>query len=229
MAVAILSSLARHWLPVGALYAVKSTGVLAAVTIGAASAVRDGHPFNRIGPANLMTLARAALVALVVGLIGEPAVPSVAAGATAIAVLVELLDGADGWLARRGGVASAFGARFDMEVDALLIMALAILAWLHGKAGAWVLLSGLLRYGFVAGGWIAPWLSSPLPPSRRRQAICVVQIVCLCAAVSPALAPERSAALAAAALVVLAASFALDVGWLWRAKHQSARPLSELD
>ena len=31
-----------------------------------------------------------------------------------------------------------FGARFDMEIDALLILALSILAWRHGKAGAWV-------------------------------------------------------------------------------------------
>ena len=66
-----------------------------------------------------------------------------------------------------------------MEVDALLIMVLAILAWQHGKAGAWVLLSGLLRYAFVAAGWLAPWIARPLPPSRRRQTICVVQIAAL--------------------------------------------------
>ena len=39
------------------------------------------------------------------------------------------LDGVDGWLARRSGIASAFGARFDMEIDALLILVLAVLAW----------------------------------------------------------------------------------------------------
>jgi multidrug efflux pump subunit AcrA (membrane-fusion protein) len=39
-----------------------------------------------------------------------------------------MLDGVDGWLARRHEIASRFGARFDMEVDALLILALSVLA-----------------------------------------------------------------------------------------------------
>jgi phosphatidylglycerophosphate synthase len=37
------------------------------------------------------------------------------------------LDGLDGWLARRFGLASAYGARFDMEVDGFLILVLALL------------------------------------------------------------------------------------------------------
>ena len=44
------------------------------------------------------------------------------------------LDGVDGWLARRRGMSSAFGARFDMEIDALLVQVLAILVWRYGKA-----------------------------------------------------------------------------------------------
>jgi phosphatidylglycerophosphate synthase len=153
----------------------------------------------------------------VAGLIGEPAVAPVAAAATGIAATVVMLDGADGWLARRSGIASDFGARFDMEIDALLIMALAILAWQHGKAGSWVLLSGLLRYAFVAAGWLAPWLAAPLPPSRRRQAVCVVQIAGLFVAVSPMVTPPPSAIVAAAALLALAGSFLVDIVWLWRA------------
>ncbi len=181
--VAILAMLARRVLPVGGFYAAKAAGTLAAVTIIAAWTAGAHHPFSRFGPANQMTLVRAALVALVAGLVSEPAVASIAAAAVWLAVIVELLDGVDGWLARRSSLASAFGARFDMEVDALLIMALAILAWQHGKAGSWVLLSGLLRYAFVAAGWLLPWVSRPLPPSRRRQTVCVVQIAGLCAAV----------------------------------------------
>ena len=137
-------------------------------------------------------------------------------------MVVELLDGVDGWLARRSSLASAFGARFDMEVDALLIMALAVLAWQHGKAGSWVLLSGLLRYAFVAAGWLLPWMARPLPPSRRRQTVCVVQIVGLCAAVSPIFPPGASAPVAAVSLAALAASFLVDVVWLWRARPTTA-------
>ena len=203
IAVAILATAARTLLPVGGLYAVKSAAILALVMIVATSLVRAHHPFARFGAANQMTMVRAALVALVAGLIGEPAAPLVAAAATGVAAIVVMLDGADGWLARRSGIASEFGARFDMEIDALLIMALAILAWQHGKAGGWVLLSGLLRYAFVAAGWLAPWLARPLPPSRRRQAVCVVQIAGLCVAVAPIVTAPPSAIVAATALLAL--------------------------
>ena len=218
LGVAILAMLSRRTLPVGDLYAVKAALTLAAVMIIAAWTVGAHHPFPRFGAANQMTLVRAALVALVAGLVGEPAVAPVAAAAVLLAVIVELLDGADGWLARRSSLASAFGARFDMEVDALLIMALAVLAWQHGKAGSWVLLSGLLRYAFVAAGWLAPWVSRPLPPSRRRQAVCVIQIAGLCAAVAPIVPPRASSLVAAVSLAALAASFLVDVVWLWRAR-----------
>jgi phosphatidylglycerophosphate synthase len=214
--VAIAATLMRRTLPLGELYAAKSTAILAVVTISAATLVRAHHPFTRFGAANQMTLIRAGLVALVAGLIGEPAVAPVAAVAVGVAAAVEIFDGVDGWLARRGGLASAFGARFDMEVDALLIMVLAILAWQHGKAGAWVLLSGLLRYAFVAAGWLAPWIARPLPPSRRRQTICVVEIAALLAVVSPLMPASVTSPAAAAALAVLAASFLMDIVWLWR-------------
>jgi phosphatidylglycerophosphate synthase len=221
--VAIAASVARRILPVTGLFAIKATAALGLVTIVAAVGVAH-HPFRRFGAANQMTLVRAALAALIVGLIGEPPVVPIAAAATVFAVVAEVLDAVDGRLARRSGLASAFGARFDMEVDALLILALAALAWELGKAGVWVLLSGLLRYGFVAAGWVAPWLSRPLPPSRRRQAVCVVQIAALCVAVSPLVGRQASAAIAAVALVGLSLSFLVDVVWLWRSRR--ATPMS---
>jgi phosphatidylglycerophosphate synthase len=222
--VVILATIARAGLPVGELYPLKATVVLALVMIAATSLVRAHHPFSSFGPANQLTTVRAMLVALVAGLVGEPKVPVVAAAATAAAVLVTALDGVDGWLARRSGIASAFGARFDMEIDALLIMVLAILAWQHGKAGGWVLLSGLLRYAFVAAGWLAPWLARPLPPSRRRQTICVVQIVGLCVAMTPIVRAPVSAVIAATALALLLGSFLVDIVWLWKpAKPRTIR------
>jgi phosphatidylglycerophosphate synthase len=221
--VVIVAILARGVLPVGGFYAVKASGTLGVVAIIAAWTAGAHHPFSRFGPANQVTLVRAALVALVAGLVGEPATASIAAAAVWVAVIVELLDGLDGWLARLSSLASAFGARFDMEVDALLIMVLAILAWRHGKAGSWVLVSGLLRYAFVAAGWLLPWVSRPLPPSRRRQAVCVVQIAGLCMAVAPIIPPATSAPLAAVSLAALGASFLVDLVWLWRTRPTSAR------
>ena len=57
-------------------------------------------------------------------------------------------------------VGSAFGARFDMEVDALLILVLSAGVWWFDKAGAWVWLSGLLRYAFIAAGWGLPQVAA---------------------------------------------------------------------
>ena len=156
------------------------------------------------------------LVALVVSLIGEPARTATAIGAAALSLLVTLLDGVDGWLARHSGMASEFGARFDMEIDALLILALATLAWRYDKAGPWVIMSGLLRYLFVAAGWMLPWLQNPLPSSRRRQTICVIQIAGLTLTILPAIGRPLSLLPASVALMALCYSFLTDTLWLWR-------------
>jgi phosphatidylglycerophosphate synthase len=170
----------------------------------------------RVGYANLVTGGRLILVAFVASLGGQPAVPEVAWTAVVVGTIAALLDIADGWIARRTGTATAFGARFDMEVDAVLIMVLAGLAWAWGKAGAWVLLSGLLRYGFVVGGWVLPWLRNPLPPRLRRKTICVVQIVALIVVLGPIVRPPLSTLVAGLGLVILCYSFVVDTLWLWR-------------
>ena len=197
------------------MYLIKSGGVFAVIVLIAASGRRAQHPFARFGPANQITTARALLVALVAGIVGEPRRPALAAAAVALSLLVTLLDGLDGWAARRTGLASDFGARFDMEIDALLILTLAVLAWQYEKAGAWVLLSGLLRYLFLAAAWLMPWMRHPLPPSRRRQTICVIQIAGLIIALTPVVPPPVSAAIAAASLLTLCYSFLVDTLWLW--------------
>src|SRR5262245_44224507 len=206
-ALIVLATVARGGLLLGPLYAAKAAAAFGAAMLLSIGFLRQHHPFARLGAANQITTVRALLVALVVCLIGEPRVPAIAASAAVASVVVALLDGVDGWLARRHRIASDFGARFDMEIDALLILALSVLAWRFGKAGVWVVLSGALRYAFVAAGARWTWLQAPLPPSRRRQAICVVQIAALTLAIVPAVPPPVSAALAAAALAALVWSF----------------------
>ena len=93
----------------------------------------------------------------------ERGLPPVAATAAAAGLAATVLDGLDGWLARRAGMASAFGARFDVEVDALLIQALAILTWRYGKAGPWVLLASRSTT-YVSK---TP-LERPIPPGQYR-------------------------------------------------------------
>jgi phosphatidylglycerophosphate synthase len=171
---------------------------------------------GRFGAANSVTLVRAALAVLLVALLGAAPAPALGWVLVALGTVGVALDGVDGALARGRNEASEFGARFDMETDALLILVLAALVWQHGKAGMWVLAAGLLRYVFVAASRALPWLGAALPPSRRRQAVCVVQIVSLLGALAPVVAPPWSAALALAGLAALVWSFGVDVRWLVR-------------
>jgi phosphatidylglycerophosphate synthase len=197
-------------------YVVKTGVVCAVIVIVALLRLPGHHPFAEFGVANQITTARAVLVALLAGSLGEPAREGVITVATVVALLAVALDGLDGWIARRTGTSSRFGARFDMEVDALLIMILSALAWQNGKAGPWVLASGLMRYGFVAAGVRVPWLTRPLPPSARRKVMCVAQEAALVVLMIPAVTQPISGAVAAIALTLLSYSFLVDIAWLWR-------------
>jgi phosphatidylglycerophosphate synthase len=198
--------------------------VMIAVIAGAALVLiglPKHHPFASFGSANQVTAARGALAALLIGLIGERVDTGAPALATAVAAAVAVLDGVDGWLARRSHMASGFGARFDMETDALLIMVLAVLAWQFGKAGVWVLSSGLLRYAFVVAGIAVPWLRCPLPPSHRRKAVAVVQVIALIVVIAPFVPAAAAAPVAALGLCALTLSFLKDVKWLFQNSAQS--------
>jgi phosphatidylglycerophosphate synthase len=195
-----------------ATYLMKAGGIFAAIMLIVIARVHAHHPFPRFGPANQITTVRGLLVALVAGLIGEPPQPIVA---VSLALIATMLDGVDGWFARRTRMASAFGARFDVETDALLILVLAILTWRYGKAGPWVMASGLLRYAFVAAGWILPWMRRPLEPALRAKIICIVQIGGLITALLPAIVPPVSSLVAAVSLAALCYSFFIDTRWLW--------------
>ena len=82
--------------------------------------VEDG----RLKLANLVTLSRAALILPILGLLAAGRFDT----ALALYLLAAITDLADGWLARRTGQASAFGAQLDAMVDNLF--SLAILAFL---------------------------------------------------------------------------------------------------
>ena len=173
-------------------------------------------PRPGLGAANQITLVRATLVIPTAALVLQPA-PFEAmalwwiAGVAAVAIA---LDGLDGLVARRSGQETGFGARFDMELDSFLMLALSALVWRAGRADAWVLLVGAPRYLFVAAGWIWSALTAELPPRFRRKTVCVVQGIALILCLAPIVPPELVLPVAAGALALLAYSFAVDVVWL---------------
>jgi len=175
------------------------------------------HPHPRLGMANRITLARAGVACLIAGRALDPAPLGTAERWTLVAIAgaTLLLDGADGWAARRQRLASAFGARFDMEVDAFAILVLAITVVKAAAVPYWVLAIGAMRYLYLAAVRVSPPLRRPLPPrpvaDQRRKTIAVVQSVALLIALAPATSPGWAAATCALALGLLAYSFAADI------------------
>ncbi len=180
-------------------------GIACALTLAAvlARCLARG-PDARLTPASWVTLARATLAVGVAALAANSFTHD-----TPVALLVTLaavalvLDAVDGWVARRTGMATALGARFDGEVDAFLILALSV--YVAPAYGAWVLAIGTARYVFLAGEWLLPWMRAPLPPRRWRKVVAATQGVVLTVAASGVLPRALTQALLVAALAVLTA------------------------
>lgn len=183
------------------------------------------HPHLLYGAANAVTSVRAAGTAFLAGLVPLAHHSAVFQaqgnnpllwGLTILVLTLLALDGVDGYLARRSQLESAFGARFDMEIDAFLALVLALLIWCAGFAGLWVLGLGSLRYLFIAASFWSEPLRGKLFPSMRRKLVCVIQIAALCIMLSPLLSTTLANAIGLAALLCLTASFAIDVRWLYQ-------------
>nr|WP_262847009.1 CDP-alcohol phosphatidyltransferase family protein [Sphaerisporangium corydalis] len=174
-----------------------------------------------LGPAGLVTLARAELVGGVTALVTTDRMGREApiAFIVVLATVALVLDAVDGHVARRTGTASALGARFDMEVDAFLILVLSV--FVARSVGLWVLAIGAMRYAFAAAAWAAPWLRAPLPPSFARKTVAATQGIILVAAGSGVAPPPVAAGLVAVALASLVWSFGRDVGWLWQERARA--------
>lgn len=111
----------------------------------------DGSRLDRLGPANVLTLARGGLPPVLLALAGSPAglVLLLAAG---------VADVADGRLARRRNEQTLLGVWLDGSVDTLVVGAAALGATIHGLLPAWAALLVLLRIGLpwalVAGAYL---------------------------------------------------------------------------
>ncbi len=185
-------------------------------------ALPERLPGNRFGAANAVTLVRLAATAVLAASAAalstaDLTAPAMAWTLVALAAAALALDGIDGWVARRQRLASPFGARFDMELDAAFMLVLAVLAWRMERAGGWVLAAGLARYAFVAAAMMLPRLRAPLPPSSRRRVACALSAGLLAASLAPPPLPAPGAVLlAGTAVLTLLLSFALDILWLAR-------------
>ncbi len=168
-----------------------------------------------LGPADRVTLVRAGLAGGVTALTVDSftrAVP--VAVMIGLATVALMLDAVDGYVARQTGTASAFGARFDMEVDAFLILVLSV--YVAQGLGAWVLLIGVMRYAYWLATWLVGWLRGPLPPRYWRKVVAAIQGIVLGVAAAGVLPRPMTIAAVMAALALLVESFGRDVWWRWQ-------------
>ncbi len=194
--------------------------------LGGAALILAYWTRRRFGAANLVTLARVVGTSWVIGLTLQAALGQLSPTGVVVMIAVGstcwILDGVDGHVARARGETSVFGARFDMETDAALNLALSVAVAVLGVAGWWVLAIGGLRYAYVAASRLAPTrlqeaLRSPLPFRYSRKVIAVVQGVALLVSLTLAVTgvsatlPLLAPALLAVALGALCWSFGRDV------------------
>lgn len=179
---------------------------------------------TRFGPADLVTMTRAVLVGGVTALVSDATHTKTSLWPLAIvAALALATDAVDGRVARRTGTVSKFGARFDMEVDAFLILVLS--AFVATRLGWWVLAIGAMRYVFVAAARIWPWLRAPLPVRMSSKATAAAQGIVL--TVVLLLPTVLATVLTGLALLALSWSFLYDIRWLQR--NKSAAPAVEAE
>ena len=191
-----------------------SVVVFGAIATGVGYGLSHHYPHDALGLSNATTLIRAALVAFLCGAVFAPEASAWIVFGVALVALI--LDGFDGWLARRSGLVSAFGARFDMETDAGLAAALSVWLLASGTTGPEILVLGFMRYAFVVASFFWATLNADLPESFRRKAICVVQISALVVLVCPLTPDPILLAVGVIAALLLTWSFLLDILWLAR-------------
>jgi phosphatidylglycerophosphate synthase len=188
-------------------------GLLMTLTAGLQAA-----GMRALGPANRVTLARASLVAGVTALVVTSIERPVPTGVLVALIGVALaLDGVDGRVARRTGSMSALGARFDMEIDAFLILVLSV--FVGGMFGWWTVAIGVFRYVFVVASRAVPWLAVPLVPRFSRKVVAAVQGIVLVMATAQVLPGAVTYVALLAALASLTWSFGRDIAWLWRVER----------
>ncbi|MEM6844394.1 MAG: CDP-alcohol phosphatidyltransferase family protein [Bacteroidota bacterium] len=130
-----------------------------------------------------------------------------------LGILVLVLDGLDGYYARKYQITSEFGDVFDKETDAFFVLAFGVIIAGLDLAGSWVLLPGLLRYGYVI---VLAYVDKPPTPvdySFRRRFVGMWMMGTL-------LAPFAFPVWAyvpclIAAIVMILYSFAVDLRGSW--------------
>ncbi len=165
LAVILLAS----WAPDPSLLAVYSGVSLAGLLF---LGRRAWSPTGHFGSANVVTTLRLGGVLGLLLTAGALPLP----GTGILGLLILVLDGLDGWLARRDGLEGPFGALYDVEVDSVLVTALPLAlhhAGLIPRALVWV---GAWHYLYVLAPLVVPTPVGRAPRTRFGRTIYALMI-----------------------------------------------------
>lgn len=183
----------------------------------------EGDGFSRLGWANRITLLRGLLIGATAGFLvilpidGPPVLRYLPA---TLYTLAALLDGLDGYIARRQQQTTRLGGELDTALDAFGLLIAPLLAVFTGKLPLIYLLVSLAYYLFQ---WGIRWRQRrdrpvyPLPPSQLRRYLAGAQMVLVALALWPPLPGAVSQALGIVLMIPLLLGFGRD--WL----HVSGR------
>ncbi len=129
----------------GSRWPVLAISLLSLVSLWASQWSTISHMKPAGGYANLVTLCRYLLVLLIVALSGlwSQRITGL------LFILPMMLDGFDGFLARRMGQVSGFGVHFDLETDSLFVALSGMLLFSMRLADVWILPAAYIRFIYV--------------------------------------------------------------------------------
>lgn len=132
-----------------------------------------------------------------------------------VAILIIVLDGVDGALARRHGPTER-GAVFDMESDSFYVITMCGVAHLYLGLGAWIYLAGLLRPLYVCMWAVLLLFVKPPSPNRkggsqRGRIVFLVLIISLITNLAPIIPFGVKQGVSALAVALLCYSFSIDI------------------
>lgn len=168
------------------------------------------------GPGNALSLLRGALIVLIAGFLFSPRPTGVLAWLpAALYVLSDFTDFFDGYLARVSDHATRLGETLDVNLDALGVLVVTLLAYQYGTLPFWYLPVGFARYLFLFGLWLRRRRGQPvyeLRPSVARRGFAGLQMGFITVMLFPVISPPASTIGAALFMTPFLVGFLYD--WL---------------
>ena len=137
-----------------------------------------------------------------------------------LAIISFLLDGLDGFIARKYNQVTKYGEVIDQEADNFLIFVMSISLYINKEIGLYVFLIPAFRYIFIFSMTRYYWLKNTLPDSQLRKAVCVSIIFIMIISQDSYFANDDVVFLVLLSLFIITFSFSRDIIWLYRNKYE---------